>query len=87
LLQSCDNFLEPSLEDLILQLKAAQEEIREDLIGHLLHHLKQLASPDDLVNLFTGLRGKPFFCSFLAGNAKLLCAFDVLTSIFFRSVA
>lgn len=53
---SCDNFLEPSLEDLILQLKAAQEEIGEDLIGHLLHHLKQLASPDDLINLFTGLR-------------------------------
>lgn len=53
---SCNNFLEPSLEDLILQLKAAQEEIREDFIGYLLHHLKQLASPDDLVNLFTGLR-------------------------------
>ncbi|KAH9314054.1 hypothetical protein KI387_022681, partial [Taxus chinensis] len=51
-----DNFLEPSLEELIWQLKEAQEDIGEDLIGHLISHLKKLTSPDDLVNLFAGLR-------------------------------
>ncbi|XP_057813330.2 anaphase-promoting complex subunit 5 isoform X2 [Cryptomeria japonica] len=51
-----DNFLEPSLEELIWQLKEAQQDIGEDLVAHLIPHLKKLTSPDDLVNLFAGLR-------------------------------
>lgn len=53
---ACDKFLEPSLGELIFQLREAQEEIGEDLVGHLTTHLKKLTSPDDLVNLFAGLR-------------------------------
>eukprot|EP01018_Ginkgo_biloba_P014668 Gb_06472 [translate_table: standard] len=53
---ACDDFLEPSLEELTMQLKASTNEIAEDLVDHLIERLETLKFPDDVFNFFSGLR-------------------------------
>ncbi|ONK74465.1 uncharacterized protein A4U43_C03F6560 [Asparagus officinalis] len=54
---SCDDFLEPSLEELINQLKAIDGLVNDWLCDQLMSSLSSLTSPDDLFNFFDKIRG------------------------------
>lgn len=55
--QSCDDILEPKLEELINQLREVGGLLDHWLIDHLTNRLSSLASPDDLFNFFSEMRG------------------------------
>ncbi|CAL4904907.1 unnamed protein product [Urochloa decumbens] len=57
LTRSCDDFREPSLEELLRQLKAVDDLTNGWLCGQLTSTLSELNSPDDLFNFFDKLRG------------------------------
>ncbi|CAN6185615.1 unnamed protein product [Urochloa humidicola] len=57
LTRSCDDFREPSLEELLRQLKAVDDLTNGWLCKQLTSTLSQLNSPDDLFNFFDKLRG------------------------------
>ncbi|KAH0462323.1 hypothetical protein IEQ34_009898 [Dendrobium chrysotoxum] len=57
LTKACNDFVEPSLVDLINQLKAVGDSINVWLCDHLMSSLLELSSPDDLFNFFEKLRG------------------------------
>ncbi|XP_073107621.1 anaphase-promoting complex subunit 5 [Elaeis guineensis] len=57
LIRSCDDFVEPPLEELINQLKAVGGLASDWLSEHLMNSLSALSSPDDLFNFFDKLRG------------------------------
>ncbi|KAJ8627544.1 hypothetical protein MRB53_020851 [Persea americana] len=54
--KSCDDFLEPPLDELTSQLKAVDGLLHDWLGQHLTSRLASLSSPDDLFNFFNGLR-------------------------------
>ncbi|XP_072988886.1 anaphase-promoting complex subunit 5 [Typha latifolia] len=56
LTRSCEDFLEPPLEELINQLKAVGGLVTNWLSEHLRSSLLALSSPDDLFNFFDKLR-------------------------------
>ncbi|KAF8655786.1 hypothetical protein HU200_060947 [Digitaria exilis] len=57
LTRSCDDFREPSLEELLRQLKAVDDLTNGCLCEQLTSTLSVLISPDDLFNFFDKLRG------------------------------
>ncbi|CAL5057854.1 unnamed protein product [Urochloa decumbens] len=57
LTRSCDDFREPSLEELLRQLKAVDDLTNGWLCEQLTSTLSALNSPDDLFNFFDKLRG------------------------------
>ncbi|KAJ6846715.1 anaphase-promoting complex subunit 5 isoform X1 [Iris pallida] len=57
LTRACDDFVEPSLEELVIQLKTVDGLVNDWLIEHLMSNLSSLSSPDDLFNFFDKLRG------------------------------
>jgi hypothetical protein len=57
-LQSCEDFLEPPLEELLRQLKAVDDLVNGWLCEQLTTTLSGLISPDDLFNFFDKLRGE-----------------------------
>ncbi|TKW29745.1 hypothetical protein SEVIR_3G415900v4 [Setaria viridis] len=57
LTRSCDDFREPSLEELLRQLKAVDDLTNGWLCEQLTSTLSALNSPDDLFNCFDKLRG------------------------------
>ncbi|KAF8763007.1 hypothetical protein HU200_008855 [Digitaria exilis] len=57
LTRSCDDFREPSLEELLRQLKAVDDLTNGWLCEQLTSTLSVLISPDDLFNFFDKLRG------------------------------
>lgn len=57
LTKSCDDILEPKLEELINQLREVGGLLDHWLIDHLTSRLSSLASPDDLFNFFSEMRG------------------------------
>ncbi|TVU48911.1 hypothetical protein EJB05_00195, partial [Eragrostis curvula] len=57
LTRSCEDFLEPPLEELLRQLKAVDDLANDWLCGQLTSNLTELTSPDDLFNFFDKLRG------------------------------
>ncbi|KAK1277328.1 Anaphase-promoting complex subunit 5 [Acorus gramineus] len=56
LTKACDDFLEPTLDELISHLKAACGEEGGELCGDLMECLLHFSSPDDLFNFFMKLR-------------------------------
>ncbi|XP_010274116.1 PREDICTED: anaphase-promoting complex subunit 5 isoform X2 [Nelumbo nucifera] len=56
LTKSCDDILEPQLDELINQLKEIGGLLNHWLSEHLTRKLSALSSPDDLFNLFSSLR-------------------------------
>lgn len=58
LTKSCDDILEPKLEELISQLRLISQNWEATwLIDQLISRLSCLSSPDDLFNFFTDIRG------------------------------
>lgn len=57
LTRACDDFAEPSLEELLNQLKSINCLENDWLSHHLLSSLSSLSSPDDLFNFFDRIRG------------------------------
>lgn len=57
LTRSCDDFVEPQLDDLMNQLKTVCSPVGEWLSELLVSSLTALMSPDDLFNFFEKLRG------------------------------
>lgn len=56
--QSCDDILEPKLDELISQLREVFGVLNPRFIDHLTTRLSALSSPDDLFNFFTEMRGE-----------------------------
>ncbi|XWS30910.1 hypothetical protein CRYUN_Cryun23aG0031900 [Craigia yunnanensis] len=57
LTKSCDDILEPKLEQLISQLREIGGLLDNCLTDHLTSRLSSLSSPDDLFNFFNDMRG------------------------------
>ncbi|KAL1815141.1 hypothetical protein ACET3Z_017715 [Daucus carota] len=57
LIKSCDGILEPTLDQLITQLRQVGGLFSHWITDHLTNRLASLSSPDDLFNFFTDLRG------------------------------
>ncbi|KAL0002282.1 hypothetical protein SO802_016063 [Lithocarpus litseifolius] len=57
LTKSCDDILEPKLDELIGQLREVFGVLNPRFIDHLTTRLSALLSPDDLFNFFTEMRG------------------------------
>lgn len=57
MLQSCDDILEPKLDQLINQLREIGSLLDHWLTDHVTSRLSSLSSPDDLFNFFNELRG------------------------------
>ncbi|XP_039140240.1 anaphase-promoting complex subunit 5 [Dioscorea cayenensis subsp. rotundata] len=57
LTRSCDDFLEPPLEELLNQLKTVGGSVDDWLSDQLISSMAALSSPDDLFNFFDKLRG------------------------------
>ncbi|KAL8507455.1 hypothetical protein ACS0TY_018120 [Phlomoides rotata] len=57
LTKECDGIFEPTLDELISQLREIGGLLNHWLSDHLARRLSSLASPDDLFNFFTDLRG------------------------------
>ncbi|GER33571.1 anaphase-promoting complex subunit 5 [Striga asiatica] len=57
LTKTCDGISEPTLDELIAQLREIGGLLNHWLSDHLTRRLSSLASPDDLFNLFADLRG------------------------------
>ncbi|XP_047941090.1 anaphase-promoting complex subunit 5 isoform X1 [Salvia hispanica] len=57
LTKECGGIFEPTLDELITQLKEIDGLLNHWLSDHLMGRLSSLASPDDLFNLFADLRG------------------------------
>ncbi|KAJ4728991.1 anaphase-promoting complex subunit 5 [Melia azedarach] len=57
LTKSCDDILEPKLDELINQLRETGDLLYQLLIDQLIRRLSALSAPDDLFNLFSDLRG------------------------------
>ncbi|CAI9759902.1 unnamed protein product [Fraxinus pennsylvanica] len=57
LTKACDSIFEPSLDELIAQLREIGGLLNHWLSDHLTSRLSSLASPDDLFNFFNDLRG------------------------------
>ncbi|XP_038680810.1 anaphase-promoting complex subunit 5 [Tripterygium wilfordii] len=57
LTKSCDDILEPKLEDLLNQLRDIGGSLDHWLMDHLTSRLSALSSPDDLFNFFSEMRG------------------------------
>ena len=64
MLQSCDDILEPKLEQLISQLREIGGLLDNWLTDHLTSRLSSLSSPDDLFNFFNDMRGQFFFFNY-----------------------
>ncbi|PIN17444.1 hypothetical protein CDL12_09903 [Handroanthus impetiginosus] len=57
LTKACDGIFEPTLDELIVQLKEIGGSLNHWLSDQLTRRLSSLASPDDLFNFFADLRG------------------------------
>ncbi|KAL8147571.1 hypothetical protein AgCh_005044 [Apium graveolens] len=57
LTKSCDGIFEPTLDELITQLREVGGLLNHWLTDHLTNKLASLSSPDDLFNFFSDLRG------------------------------
>ncbi|KAK6116325.1 hypothetical protein DH2020_049952 [Rehmannia glutinosa] len=57
LTKACDGIFEPTLDELIAQLREIGGLLNHWLSDHLTRRLSSLASPDDLFNFFADLRG------------------------------
>ncbi|KAH7578445.1 hypothetical protein ACOSQ2_000294 [Xanthoceras sorbifolium] len=57
LTKSCDDILEPKLDDLINQMREIGDLLYQWLTDQLISRLSSLSSPDDLFNLFSEMRG------------------------------
>ncbi|XP_073022137.1 anaphase-promoting complex subunit 5 isoform X3 [Primulina eburnea] len=57
LTKACDSIFEPTLDELTVQLKEIGGVLNHWLSDHLTRRLSSLASPDDLFNFFTDMRG------------------------------
>ncbi|XP_058195401.1 anaphase-promoting complex subunit 5 [Rhododendron vialii] len=57
LTKSCEDILEPKLDELITQLREIGSVLNHWLSDNLTSRLSSLSSPDDLFNFFTDLRG------------------------------
>lgn len=57
LTKSCDDILEPKLDELVNQLREIGGEMDQWLTDHLTNRLSALSTPDDLFNFFTEMRG------------------------------
>ncbi|KAJ0052996.1 hypothetical protein Pint_01383 [Pistacia integerrima] len=57
LTKSCDDILEPKLDELINQLREIGDLLYQWLTDQLISRLSSLSSPDDLFTLFSDLRG------------------------------
>ncbi|XP_051126129.1 anaphase-promoting complex subunit 5 [Andrographis paniculata] len=57
LTKSCDGIFEPTLDELIAQLREIGGLLNHWLTDHLMRRLSSLASPDDLFSFFVDLRG------------------------------
>uniref|UniRef100_A0A2N9F9B1 Reverse transcriptase zinc-binding domain-containing protein n=1 Tax=Fagus sylvatica TaxID=28930 RepID=A0A2N9F9B1_FAGSY len=57
LTKSCDDILEPKLDELISQLREVCGLSNHRFIDHLTSRLSALSAPDDLFNFFTDMRG------------------------------
>ncbi|CAA2979095.1 Hypothetical predicted protein [Olea europaea subsp. europaea] len=57
LTKACDSIFEPSLDELIAQLREIGGLLNHWLSDHLARRLSSLTSPDDLFNFFNDLRG------------------------------
>ncbi|KAG6658106.1 anaphase-promoting complex subunit 5 isoform X3 [Carya illinoinensis] len=57
LTKSCDDILEPKLDELIRQLREVCGLLHDWFIDHLTSRLSSISSPDDLFNFFTDMRG------------------------------
>ncbi|OWM73273.1 hypothetical protein CDL15_Pgr001387 [Punica granatum] len=55
--KSCDDIVDPKLEDLISQLRTIFSSSADWLLDHLTSRLSSLSSPDDLFNFFADMRG------------------------------
>lgn len=59
IMQSCDDILEPKLDELIHQLRMmSQNWMSSWIIDQLMTRLSSLSSPDDLFNFFSDIRGE-----------------------------
>lgn len=65
--QSCDDVLEPNLNDLVSQLREISGPLDNWITENLTNRLSSLSSPDDLFNFFSDMRG--FLCSFLVHSS------------------
>ncbi|KAG8387148.1 hypothetical protein BUALT_Bualt03G0223100 [Buddleja alternifolia] len=63
LTKACDGIFEPTLDELIAQLREIGGLLNHWLSDHLTRRLSSLASPDDLFNFFADLRGNHPFSS------------------------
>ncbi|CAK9171224.1 unnamed protein product [Ilex paraguariensis] len=57
LTKSCDDVLEPKLDELMTQLREIGGLLNHWLSDHLTHKLSSFSAPDDLFNFFSDLRG------------------------------
>jgi hypothetical protein len=57
-LQACDGYLEPTLEELGQQLREAMPDVGGMLVEQLGSHLLLVSSPEELFQFFVSIRGK-----------------------------
>jgi len=58
-MQSCDDILEPKLDELVHQLRMMSQNWEASwIIDQLMSRLSSLSSPDDLFNFFSDIRGE-----------------------------
>jgi hypothetical protein len=57
-LQACDGYLEPTLEELGQQLREAMPDVGGMLVEQLGSHLLLVSSPEELFQFFFSIRGK-----------------------------
>ncbi|PKA57022.1 Anaphase-promoting complex subunit 5 [Apostasia shenzhenica] len=57
LTKACNDFVEPTLEELLNQLRALGGSVNVWFCDHLMSNLLEISSPDDLFNFFDKLRG------------------------------
>jgi len=59
IMQSCDDILEPKLDELVHQLRVMSQNWETSwIIDQLMTRLSSLSSPDDLFNFFSDIRGE-----------------------------
>jgi len=59
IMQSCDDILEPKLDELVHQLRMMSQNWEASwVIDQLMSRLSSLSSPDDLFNFFSDIRGE-----------------------------
>jgi anaphase-promoting complex subunit 5 len=75
-LQACDGYLEPTLEELGQQLREAMPDVGGMLVEQLGSHLLLVSSPEELFQFFFSIRGKSIEVCNMKNSSSHVTLFD-----------